>query len=559
MSTPQHARTSGSNRKKKTSSPETREANREFLRRHPERGGRLLDPSNPNDREALAEWRQIYAEAKARNQPPAPKPAPSKPVLPCQVVKQECELKSAEVACSHVPSKRKYKIALPNTDPKKRYICVIAGREKTEESIQVKTVLAKPLCNKDKTHAKRHIIVKPPFNAAEIVSGAQQYKFNVKSSLQIPMALGTIGKIKVLYKYIWPSYETKDVYYIDVDACTTNGPAQAIVRVYPDISWAIEIAVSAGFERKRTSKYAANGEREIENEGGYPIGFELKVGYKYDGLESFIGKEFKTKYIESSAWMRLLKISAKWLRWVAYQAGNVTVTFPQIQFGFKYTSTLAELEDKPDVARDVELELAADPLLGATIEVDLLALLIKAAGTGGAGLGIACAPAIAEWLLKARKAAEEGIDKWGVKAKATFALVLGLKGGITAAGSIKISQGSVAEGKITVGGKIEFTFTGTAQAEGKAWCVTVVAGISIQGTAGFAMGGQIGADGEGPFYGGKAYFSGAKLEFKAFYDVKITRRPPDPTKEKEAPGKTGWIVSWPAWPDEGEFKRHRFF
>ena len=59
--------------------------------------------------------------------------------------------------------------------------------------------------------------------------------------------------------------------------------------------------------------------------------------------------------------------------------------------------------------------------------------------------------------------------------------------------------------------------------------------------------------------GGKAYFSGAKLEFKAFYDVKITRRPPDPTKEKEAPGKTGWIVSWPAWPDEGEFKRHRFF
>lgn len=558
MTTPHPATRSGPKRKK-TSSPETREANREFLKRHPERGGRLPSASNPADREARAEWQKLYADAKQRNQPQTPKAAPSKPVLPCQVVKQECELKSAELHCSHYPAKRKYKIALPNTDPKKRYISVIAGRSKTEETIQVKSVLAKPLCNKNKNHAKRHIIVKPPFNAPELVSAAQSYKFNVKSSLQIPLALGTIGKVKVLYKYIWPTYETKDVYYVDVDACTTNGPAQAIVKVYPDISWSIEIAASAGFERKRTSKFAAHGEREIENEGGYPILFDLKVSYKYDGLESFIGKEFKTKYIESSAWMKLLKISAKWLRWIAYQAGNVTVTFPQIQVGFKYTSALAELEDKPDVARDVELELAGDPVLGATIEVDLLALLIKAAGTGGAGLGIACAPAIADWLLKIRKSAEEGFDRWGVKGKATFALSLGINGGITASGSIKISQGHVAEGKITVGGKIGFTFTGTAQVEGKAWLVTIVAGISIQGSAGFAMVGQIGADGEGPFYGGKAFFSGAKLEFKAFYDVKITRKPPDPKKEKEAPGKTGWVVSWPAWPDEGEVKRHRFF
>ena len=229
----------GPAKKKKPSSPETREANRRFLERHPERGGRLMNPNDPKDAAALAEWRALYAEAKQRNAPPAPKPAPSTPTLPCQTVKQECELASAEVKCSHHPAKRNFKVDLPLkpaakggakpagkrvSDEERRTICVIAGRERTKESILVKSVLKKPLCNA-KHHVKRHIIVKPPFNAPEQITGAQQLKFDVKSSLVLPNVYGAIGKAKVVYKYIWPSYQTKDVYYVDVDACTTNGHA----------------------------------------------------------------------------------------------------------------------------------------------------------------------------------------------------------------------------------------------------------------------------------------------------------------------------------------------
>ena len=106
--------TSSGPRKKKSTPPEVREANREFLRRHPERGGRLINPNDPADRDALAEWRSIYADAKKRNEPQVPKAAPATPCLPCQAVKQQCELKSAELACEHHPAKRKYKIVLPN-------------------------------------------------------------------------------------------------------------------------------------------------------------------------------------------------------------------------------------------------------------------------------------------------------------------------------------------------------------------------------------------------------------------------------------------------------------
>lgn len=553
------AQPTSSGPRKKTTPPEVRETNREFLRRHPERGGRLINPNDPADRGALAEWRAIYADAKKRNQPQVPKAAPAAPCLPCQAVKQQCELKSAEVACEHNPSKRKYKIRLPSTDPKKRGLDVIAGNAKTKETILVKSVLAKPLCNDNKKHAARHIVVKPPFKGPEIVTGAQQLKFDVKSSLVLPKALGILGKVKILYKYIWPSYQTKDVYYVDVDACTTNGSAQGIVRVFPDLTWSIELGMSAGFERARTSKFGRGGVREIDNSGGYPLSFEIKATYKYDGDEQNFGKEFKTTYVESSAWMKFLKLTASWFRKIAYYAGNVKVTFPQIGLGFKYQSSLAENPDGPDVRRDVDLEVAADPLLGASAEVDLLELLINAAGKGGAGLGIVCAPAIADFLIKIKRRAAEGGSFLGIEGKVVFALTLGVSGGIGAKGALQIRGGRAAEGSITVEGKIGFTFGGTAQVEGKAWVVQVTAGVSLQGSAGFAGGGQIGIDKEGPFFGGKLYFSGAKLEFKTFYDVKITRKPPDPKKNKEAPSKSGWVVSWPAWPDEGNYNKRRFF
>lgn len=542
-------------------SPEVAATNREFLRRHPERKGTRLNPKDPADAKLVAEWRQIYVAQVQANKPQTPAPAPAKPVLPCQVVKQQCELKSAEFACEHVPTKRKYGVKLPHSDPKKRYLDVIAGNANTKETITVKSVLAKPLCNKDRNHAKRHIIIRPPFNAPEIVTGANQLKFDVKSSLVLPKTLGAIGKIRVLYKYIWPSYETKDVYLVIVDACTTNGASGGAVRVFPDITWSIEFAVSAGFERMRTSKINPQGVREIENTGGYPFLFDSKVTYKYDGAEDYIGKEFKTTYVESSAWMKILKLSASWFRKIAYYAGNVKVTFPQIQLGFKYQSALAENPDGPNVRRDVDLEVAADPLIGASAEVDLLELLINAAGKGGAGLGIVCAPAIAEFLIKAKRRMAEGWSSSGgtFEAKAVLALTLGMSGGIAAKGALQIRNGRAAEGSITVEGKIGFTFGGAAQFEGKAWMLSVTAGVSLQGSAGFAGGGQIGMDNEGAFFGGKLYFSGAKLEFKAFTDVKITRTPPDPNKTREAPTKAGWVVNWPAWPDEGNYNKRRFF
>ena len=544
----------------KTTPPEVREANREFLRRHPERGGRLPNPNNPNDKAAAAEWRQLYADAKKRNaKPTTPPPQPSKPVLPCQANKPQCELQSAVLQCSHVPEKRKYKVTLPNVDPNKRFIEVIAGHSKTKESVKVTTTLKKPLCN-DKGHKQRHIIVKPPFNAPEVVTGANTLTFDVKSSLVIPWAPGAPGGVYILWKYIWPSRETKDIYYVDLGVCTTHGPAQAQIRVYPDIQWWIEVAVNMGVERSRTSKYAANGERQIENEMGLPLGAEFKVSYKYDGVQKDIGKEFKTTFNEKAGWWHATKITASWFRKIAYYAGNVKVTFPQFSWGFKYTSTLAEHPDKAIIRRDVDIEFTADPLFGGAVEVDLLELLIRAAGNGAAGLGIACGPAIASFLLNLKKRGEDGFSFMGVHGKAVVQLTLGLKGAIAGKAAGQYRDGAESDCNGTIEGKITFTFGGVASVEGKFWKLEVTAGVSLSGEAAFAAGLQLGRDNEKGFYwGGNMYFAGAKLEFRTFNDIKIVRKPKPEDRKSENPTKAGWTITWPAWPDEGNYKKHYFF
>lgn len=547
-----------------TSPPEVREANREFLRRHPERGGRLPRPNDPNDRAATAEWRQIHAAAKARNQAAAaPKPQPSKPTLPCQANKPQCEMLSAELKCSHHGDKRKYKVTLPQTDPKLRFLEVIAGNQNTKESITVSSTWKKLLCNQN-NHKVRHIIVKPPHNGAEIVTGNTSLKFDVKSSLVLPWAPGAPGKLYLLWKYIWPSRETKDIYYVDFGVCTVRGPVQAQVRVYPDIQWWIEVGISMGVERSRTraSKYAHGAPPNIQNEHGLAVSAEFKASFKYDGKQQDVGKEFKTTFDERAGWWHTTKIASSWLRKIAYYAGNVKVTFPQMAWGFKYTSTVAEHPDKAVVRRDVDVEFAADPLFGGAVEVDLLELLIRAAGNGAAGLGIACGPAIAQFLLKLKQRGADGFDFLGVEGKATVALTLGIKGAIGGKAVGMFRDGAESDANGTIEGKLTFVFGGVASVEGKFWKLEVVAGVSLTGEAAFAAGLQFGHDNEKGFYwGGKMYFAGAKLEFRSFNDVKIRRQPPatPPTSKSEKPTKSGWTVTWPAWPDEGNYTKRYLF
>jgi hypothetical protein len=512
----------------------------------------------------MAEWRQIHAQIKARNAaPPAPKPQPSKPTLPCQANKPQCELISAEIKCSHHGNPRKFKIDLPQVDPKLRFIEVIAGNQSTKESIAVRSKWKTPLCNQH-NHKTRHIIVKPPNNGAEIVTGSNSLDFDVKSSLVLPWAPGAVGKLYLLWKYIWPSRETKDIYYVDFGVCTVKGPVQAQVRVYPDIQWWIEVGISMGVERSRTraSKFAQGAPPNIQNEHGLALSAEFKASFKYDGKQQDVGKEFKKTFDERAGWWHTTKIASSWLRKIAYYAGNVKVTFPQMAWGFKYTSTVAEHPDKPIVRRDVDVEFTADPLFGGAVEVDLLELLIRAAGNGAAGLGIACGPAIAQFLLKVKQKAADGVSFLGVEGKGTVALTLGIKGAIAGKAFGAYRDGAESDANGTIEGKLTFTFGGVAQVEGKFWKLEVVVGVSLTGEAAFAAGLQFGHDTDKGFYwGGKMYFAGAKLEFRSFNDVKIRRQPPatPPTSKTESPTKSGWTVTWPAWPDEGNYKKRYLF
>jgi hypothetical protein len=537
--------------------PEVLEANREFIRRHPERGGRLPRPDDPRDRAAMAEWRQLHAKAKARNQPTTPRAQPSRPTLPCQANKSQCELVSAEIKCEHFGAPRKFKINLPQTNPQLRFIEVIAGNQKTKESITVASKWKKLLCNEQR-HKTRHIIVKPPNNGAEIVTGNPTLKFDVKSSLVVPTARTAPGVLNLLWKYIWPARTTKDIYYVDFGACTVKGPVQAQVRVYPDIQWWIEVGIAYGVDRSRTraSKFARGAPPNIQSEMGQSLSLEFKASFKYDGKQQDVGQEFKTTFGQRAGWWQATKLISSWLRKIAYYAGNVKLSFPQMAWGFKYTSTIAEHPDKAVVRRDVDVEFTADPLFGAGVEVDLLELLIRAAGNGAVGLGIACGPAVAQFLLNLKRRAAEGVSFFGVQGKATVALTLGIKGSIGGRAAGQFRDGGPSEASGTLEGKLTFTFGGVAAVEGKVLQLVVTAGVSLTGEAAFAAGLQFGHDTEkGFFWGGKMYFAGAKLEFRTFYDVKIKRQPPRAAGNSERATKSGWTVTWPAWPDEGAYKK----
>lgn len=550
-------------------------ADREFRRRNPGYKGRPKPSGGPEEKRRAQQWAALYANAEAaRRQRQGAQPVKGT-TLPCQA-KPTCELKSLVLHCSHHPAKRPYRMKFPAPPPvagkpsvpTSRMLSVVAGATKELDKITVTTEAKHPLCNA-RQHRAQHFRVTR--GTASHTYAAPTATFDVASSLVLPPAQNVYQRAMTLYNYVWPRGREPVRYTVEALSCSSGGIPTVVVEVYPALEWSIQVNFGISAGRTGAPKRLRE-DPDITNKAlkGKDIdaafAFDVKASYKYQGVSEDIGLGFKREYSRSSSWINTVRGSSRWLNKICQLAGNVTLTFPEIKTEVSYKSAVVEQKDDWTVDPQGTLIFKGDPLLGGGIEVDLLELLIAAAGAAaaGTGVGVVIGPKIAQLLIKIKRALAEGLTddpdaKFNFQAIA--ALTLAMSGGIVAEGKVVWTPGKPTDAIGRIGGKIEFKFGGQASVEGKALIFKAYAGVKLTGTAGFIGTMGLGSDGKGAYWQGRLGFNGAKLEFQNFAGVKIERKPPpDAQAVKSDPSvKGGWTVTMNPWPAENAFQKHYLF
>jgi hypothetical protein len=549
-------------------------ADREYKRRNPGARGRPKPGGGPEEKRRAQQWSALYANAEAARRARQGAQPVKGTTLPCQA-KPSCELATLALHCSHHPAKRPYQLKFPAPPPAagkpsvptSRTLSVVAGATKELDKITVTTTAKQPLCNAHEHRAKHFRVTHA---SASHTYAAPAASFDVASSLVLPTATSALQRAKILYQYVWPKGPSPARYTVEALACGSGGIPTIVVDVYPALEWNVSVSfgVSAGHSgAPRTLREDPDlHNRDLKGkdiDAGFA--FEVKASYKYQGVQEDLGFGFKQEYSRSSTWLNTVRGSKRWLNKLCELAGNVTITFPEIKTEISYKSAVIEQKDDWTVDPQGTLIMKADPLIGGSIEVDLLELLIAGAGAAaaGTGVGVVMGPRIAQLLIKVKRALAEGLTddpNARFNLQAICALTLNMAGGIIAEGKVVWTAGKQTDAIGRIGGKIEFKFGGQASVEGKAMIFKAYAGVKLTGSAGFIGTMGLGADAKGAYWQGRLGFNGAKLEFQSFAGVKVERKPPTGQTVKSDPqGKSGWTVSINPWPAENAFQKHYLF
>ncbi len=505
-------------------------ADQEFARTHP--GPRLRpSPYVPGQEKAADEWVQNFAKAReTMRQQKAHGVAPGQTCLACTAAQNLCEIEKVKIKCGH--GKRKY-VAVVGVGANTQQLEVISARI-DKEKISLETIVKKSLCTAHEHRAKHYRIT----HAGQVQELAgPKAEFEVVSPLVISQAPGA-QRYRSLWGALFPLNSNPERYEVEATACKGAATTKLLVRVFPAVKWEVNywfkvnMATSVTVTSKMFPKTTPPSNFEAEQGTGIAIALEAKC--EYDNRYHTVGTELKYDFKEKMPWIRGVMTLSKWLRKILYYAGNINVIFPEVNFGGIYSSEMKELENAPEVTYDATFTFGGYPLIGGTIEIELIDLILTAGGNGLAACGIACAPAVATFLKKVRSTAAGGVGRKGIAyAQGNVSIKFSVSSGIETGVELEIRNGKAIKTLVVGGGTMAFKIKGEASATGELLTLSISAGASIELTGsdpgrGVGIRAQLGLlavkDANGrdrPYLTGGVKFFGAKIEILGYISVKV--------------------------------------
>ncbi len=451
---------------------------------------------------------------------------PAGTVAQCPAAQQPCCFKTVTLACSHTKasselgaSVRKYKLVLPLRpgDKNPPQLHVLAGH--THGDIITITVSGGS-CKKGKSKWPG-VMATPEAGGTEVV-GTKELKLDARCT--------AISLQDDWPTYLWPLESPPNVYYIHPLACAGANRASALVKVFPNIKWEIEIMVNFGGSEKAKSiqdRTYSVGVKQASK------GYSGAVKVTYDKTTIDIGPQFE-KYAKAT--LKLLDTIKQFsgtLGPILTKMGNVEIAVEYPKIGLTYTYQTLELEDNYGLDCSYAVTFKADPLFRVKAKTDILNWVLT----------VATGP-LQTVLRKIKDKLASGVGSEGkVQAKAKLAIELTVSGGISGELKWEKRKGQAfkdasKEGFIDV--SIPLTIEGIAEATLDVFILS--AGAGVKAGAKTAIGAKLLAkqDDEGKhgvYAQGQFRWEGIKVYYAAYTKGGIKFDEP-PEEEHDVPRGT---------------------
>jgi len=482
-------------------------------------------PYLPGQQERSREWAESFArnrEALRRQQ--AGGVPPGETCVACQAAQNLCQIEKVTVRCGH--GDRRYR-AVVGVGANTQTLEVISARTRKDRITAVTTVL-KPLCG-TRRHQAEHFRVTHA-GQTQTFPGTEA-SFDVLAALVVPATPG-LARGRVLWRHLWPLQQTPAQYVLEALACRGAATTRLTVRVFPHVKWEMNawLKVNQSISARDPVAWLQK-PSNFDVEGATGISLALEAKCEYDGNAHTVGVELKGDFKESPTIGAVLSLTRYFKRILDF-AGNVSVTFPEINIGCVFESEVKELPDAPEVTYDALVRLGGYPLFGGTVHIELVDVILRAGLAACPGLGIVVSDRVIAFLRRLREGF--GGDDSFYHARGTISLRLSISTGIETGGEMRFVNGRATQTDVVLGGFIAVALRGEASASGRVLNVSVSAGatISLGGAdAGRGVGIRVqfgirAKDVQGrrqaPFLIGGARFFGAKVEITAFYEVKTS-------------------------------------
>lgn len=323
------------------------------------------------------------------------------------------------------------------------------------------------------------------------------------------------------------------VYQVRTTNCKGRPAPDAIIEVFPDVGWNIDVAF--GYSRKHEISYSG-ADRKYYSKQETKFGLTGELSGHYNQLEWKIGGEQPLfpkleKFLNDTLPFFEALGEAKESDKSVSDIATVDIRWPSL----KLSGGLNNKESSDDyyVYPEGNFKIAFAPLIGADVEINILPILLKAAKTSGGPAGYA----LAKFIEKCLDYLDEGAGGDDINIKAQLEIKCVIKAAIEGFLEWKWEKpkGDVNPGG-EVGGRLEIGIEGKAQAETKVFFVQMAAGVmaGIKSAVGAKLTGAKGDNGEAQF-GGELYFEGITAYYSYFYEVKRAEDNPDKKRPKSGP------------------------
>lgn len=258
--------------------------------------------------------------------------------------------------------------------------------------------------------------------------------------------------------------------------------------------------------------------KRIKNQGYWSLegGISVEHGANKISIGSPAGvqKASRNNQLTQSVFKNVQKFLNKvtpFLSDIKSDYGTITIQWPLLSLKGSVSNT--EIANSPEVGIEGSIGIVFKPLIGATFQVDVLNVLIAAAGVATAAAG---GPLLAKFLIKLKKQAAKG-NKYG---KVDIAIMFTIEGQISGElnWDFKPSNQHIVKGGIE--GTMPITIEGKAEAEIEVFWVSIAAGAKAGAKTGFGATLKPGWDSkEGAFLGGSVKFDGITLYYVLYARV----------------------------------------